>query len=170
MNAGDRVRVREVVRSLEGESGYGPMPGDAPGTVTAVHMGVDGFSITRRAVSCEVAWDEPRDAAPGKAWRIADLEPAPSGRGDWAARSAEVAARARALGFPEVIESIDDKVWFHRAGRETFTVSTRMVTSGGRVLWQQIPSANHHAEMWADGVSTSEWEPVEQMMAEHVQP
>lgn len=93
-----------------------------------------------------------------------------TGRGDWAARSADVAARARALGFHEVIESIDNKVWFNRVSRETFAVSMRMVTSGGRVLWQQIPSANYHAEMWADGVSTSEWEPVEQMMTDHVAP
>lgn len=73
---GDRVRIATVVRDLaaDGAPGYGPMPGDAPGTVTEVHKEAGAFLTAPVVKRVRVAWDEPGATTPDRWWRVGDLE------------------------------------------------------------------------------------------------
>ena len=76
---GDRVRIPQTVRDAAagGAPGYGPLPGDAPGTVTALHMGIGAYSTTPRVQRVSIAWDDPGETKAGQTWRLGDLEGLP---------------------------------------------------------------------------------------------
>lgn len=75
---GMRVEVTPLVRSLaeDGAPGYGPLPGDAPGTVFSVYAGLTRLSAVAVVQRVWVKWDEPGETTAEQSWRVADLQPA----------------------------------------------------------------------------------------------